>query len=524
MSIFFTIKRRRQFLYSFLIQLSCFFIMTALFSPLPAHAEESTGEYTIENGVLTVRDGVQTIDYDTISEKDLYYVQKIILPGSLRHIGGAFYAAGRITEVNIPEGVETMSSEVFSYCASLRMVTLPSTLREFNALVFDDCFALRQVNVSPENPYFMSVDGVVFTKDGSMLVYYPQGRPDAHYDVPAGTTAIARAAFMGNDFLQSISLPLGLTAIDEYAFARCGMLHSAALPLTLSTIGNCAFINCVHLTSIAVPKNTAVGEKIFINCPLLEGYDEWKGESNPRAYDDTYKPPSLYGVLNPENARDLVTVLQKPDKSAEVVGRYASGSGMEVFEQEGDFYRVIFSSQEVTETGMGGYVKADEIMLTTPLQGWFIPVRATVRDNSAGVYWDPYVLPYDLPPNKTIEKDTEIIIYKQLGQWCRIGFPDEENNICYCYVYISDLSLIREYTGDNKTFGIVVNSDPHDRLHLRAEPKKSAKSLGKFFSGTQVEILSEADGWYQVCAGFQEGYMMKEFVDIVPQESIGDQQ
>ena len=521
MPIYFTKQRRGRFVFSFLIPFSCLLIMAALCSRFPAHAEESSGQYIVENGVLTIRDGVESIGYDSICDEDLYYVQKIILPGSLRHIGSAFYAAGRITEVNIPEGVETMAGEAFSYCGSLRTAALPSTLKEFNALVFDDCFALRQVNVSPENPYFMSVDGVVFTKDGSTLVYYPQGRPEAHYDVPAGTTAIARGGFRDNVFLQSVSLPFGLTAIEELAFYRCGLLQSAALPLTLSTIGNYAFADCVHLASIAVPQYTAVGERIFTNCPLLEGYDEWKGESNPEAYNDTYKAPSIYGVLNPENARDLVTVLQGPEKGAAVVGRYASGSAMKVFEQEGDFYRVIFHSREVTETGMGGYVKADEIMLTTPLQGLFIPVRGTARDKPAGVYWDPYVLPYDLPPNETIKKDREIVIHEQLGQWCMIGFPGDE--YIYCYAYTGDLSLIREYTGDNKTFGIVVNRDPRDRLHLRAEPAKQAKSLGKFFSGTQVEILSETDGWYQVRAGFQEGYMMKEFVDIVPQESMGDQ-
>ena len=60
-------------------------------------------------------------------------------------------------------------------------------------------------------------------------------------------------------------------------------------------------------------------------------------------------------------------------------------------------------------------------------------------------------------------------------------------------------------------------SDPESRLNLRAAPAKDAAAIGKFVSGTQVEIIADAGGgWSQVCIGSGQssvsGYMMTEYL------------
>ncbi len=60
-------------------------------------------------------------------------------------------------------------------------------------------------------------------------------------------------------------------------------------------------------------------------------------------------------------------------------------------------------------------------------------------------------------------------------------------------------------------------SDPDSRLNMRAEPSKEADSIGKFYSGTEVEILSDAgEGWAEVQIGTApyclNGYMMQEYL------------
>lgn len=56
-------------------------------------------------------------------------------------------------------------------------------------------------------------------------------------------------------------------------------------------------------------------------------------------------------------------------------------------------------------------------------------------------------------------------------------------------------------------------SDLTSRLNMRAQPSRDAASLGKFYSGTVVEIVADAgDGWAQVSIGGIEGYMMAQYL------------
>ena len=63
----------------------------------------------------------------------------------------------------------------------------------------------------------------------------------------------------------------------------------------------------------------------------------------------------------------------------------------------------------------------------------------------------------------------------------------------------------------------VDNPNPADRLHLRARADRNAISYGKYYSGTQVELLSGPEnGWYRVRVGGEtggiEGYMMEAYL------------
>ena len=68
-------------------------------------------------------------------------------------------------------------------------------------------------------------------------------------------------------------------------------------------------------------------------------------------------------------------------------------------------------------------------------------------------------------------------------------------------------------------YGAVVDngSDPASRLNMRSEPSRDAAAIGKFVSGTQVEVLGDAgDGWAQVRIGGRRGsvtgYMMASYL------------
>lgn len=59
----------------------------------------------------------------------------------------------------------------------------------------------------------------------------------------------------------------------------------------------------------------------------------------------------------------------------------------------------------------------------------------------------------------------------------------------------------------------VSSADPGDRLNLRAAPRQSAVSLGKYYSGTPVTVLGPAqNGYVPVSIGGYEGYMDERYL------------
>lgn len=51
-----------------------------------------------------------------------------------------------------------------------------------------------------------------------------------------------------------------------------------------------------------------------------------------------------------------------------------------------------------------------------------------------------------------------------------------------------------------------------DRVHLRAEPSRDAKSLGLYYTGTDVILIDQANGWARVLVGDVTGYILTEYI------------
>ena len=68
---------------------------------------------------------------------------------------------------------------------------------------------------------------------------------------------------------------------------------------------------------------------------------------------------------------------------------------------------------------------------------------------------------------------------------------------------IADNGTSKVATG---TIAVVNNPDPSDRLNLRTNPSQDAPTLGKYYNGTHLEVLSnEKDGWVKVSIFDLEG-------------------
>ncbi|MBQ9743944.1 MAG: leucine-rich repeat protein [Clostridia bacterium] len=109
----------------------------------------------------------------------------------------------KIKSITVPEGVKSLPHDMLSGCINLDTVTLPASLETLNQSSFEYC-RVKSINVSPLNHTFKSVDGVVYSMHGTVLVVYPSGRTDKEFTVPSDVHTISSSAFEGCDSLTKI--------------------------------------------------------------------------------------------------------------------------------------------------------------------------------------------------------------------------------------------------------------------------------------------------------------------------------
>ena len=138
------------------------------------------------------------------------------------------YPQGRTGEYLLPDSVTTIENGAFSYCSGL-----------------------TAIHTNAENPNYCSVDGVLFNKDKTTLIAYPQGKA-GEYRIPDGVTNINSNAFRGCSSLTGVVFPDSLTAIGDCAFQDCSSLASVTFPENVREIGEGAFDYCSHLTEAII--------------------------------------------------------------------------------------------------------------------------------------------------------------------------------------------------------------------------------------------------------------------------------
>lgn len=184
------------------------------------------------------------------------------------------------------EGVPSDLAERVQKKTSVEKVVLGEGIAGVNDTTFRGLDGLREIAVEEGNPLLSAVDGVLFNKDRTALLYYPSAKAGASYAVPEGTAEIGASAFEGNALLKSVTFPDGLSRIGIDAFADCTTLSSLTLPESLSAIGDRAFQGCGGLTEVAIPSGLKkLGECVFRGCAGLTGFTVAEGNTVFHAVD-----------------------------------------------------------------------------------------------------------------------------------------------------------------------------------------------------------------------------------------------
>ncbi len=187
---------------------------------------------------LVLEAGITSIgDYAFV---ECYFLSKLTIPDSVTRIGDYALANVDLTDIYIPKNVSDIGEGAFNAYYLMVDGTYPVVTGS----------NLESITVSQENPYFVSVDGVLFSRDMSRLIRYPNLKDDTAYVVPEQVATIDPGAFY-NAQLTEIKLPDNLTEIGSYVFYNAA-LTKVHLPKNLKTIGVAAFKgNC--FSEIEIP-------------------------------------------------------------------------------------------------------------------------------------------------------------------------------------------------------------------------------------------------------------------------------
>lgn len=195
-------------------------------------------------------------------------LKEISLPSSLRTLlYGAFGGTG-LNSITLPEGVKFIGEYTFQSCPTLETISLPSTVEYigFCAITFNN--KLSSILVAGANPYFSSMDGVLYDKLQKTLVSFPNMKSN-YYRIPEGVEAIDTAAFEGCWALKTIELPSTLKTIGLEAFYNCDNLMSVEIPVSVTSIEPYAFFNCYNLRIISTRQSAPVD--ISASTSIFEG-------------------------------------------------------------------------------------------------------------------------------------------------------------------------------------------------------------------------------------------------------------
>lgn len=135
--------------------------------------------------------------------------------------------------------VTTIGKNAFAL-TGLGCLHIPASITDIkpNAFKFS---GFNKIEVDKNNLNYTSINGVLFSKDKTVLLAYPKENSATSYIIPDGVKIIESTAFMGTSNLNSIVIPNGVTTIKENAFYLCSNLKNISIPTSVKSIGRDAF-------------------------------------------------------------------------------------------------------------------------------------------------------------------------------------------------------------------------------------------------------------------------------------------
>lgn len=327
--------------------------------------DNATYSFDATTGTLTIGGAGHMTDYNSDDQpwcNTSAKIKRVVIQSGVTSIGDfAFNNCFRIEQVEISETVTSIGKSAFSQNYYLTTIEIPFSVERIGQYALENCSKLQSINVDTNNNNFCSIDGVLYNKEVTELIKYPQNKQDSTYVMPdtletIATYAIRQAliekiyisknlsnmtlgvnpsSITGTQFksivvdehnenyssqdgvlfnkekTKLLMFPSGNTDMNEYVIPNSvkeihtdafifAKIKNVIIPNSVEKIGDEAFLGS-NLIEISIPDSvTSMGVGTFNNCYTLEKVEIGKGltEIGSSCFD---RNKSLVEVVIPEN-------------------------------------------------------------------------------------------------------------------------------------------------------------------------------------------------------------------------------
>lgn len=233
-------------------------------------------KYTGNKSIVVVPEGVTELVPCLFWDNQI--IEEVILPDTLVNISGdTFYNSAKLRKVNIPKNVKFMGNNPFAGCPNIEVIN--------------------------ESPYFNLVDGILYNKDFTRLIYYPISKKDDRYEIKEGCRILGKHSFYLCDNLKEVVIPSSIIKLENNPFSGCTKINlvnksdyyhiddSVIYDKDYSSVIGClnsintdclvlkdvkricrnSFWNCKGIRKIVLPKTLeSIGYNPFVSCSNIE--------------------------------------------------------------------------------------------------------------------------------------------------------------------------------------------------------------------------------------------------------------
>ena len=152
-------------------------------------------------------------------------LKELNFPTSAKTIGeNAFNGCTAIPMLIIPDSVTTIGKGAFAGCTGIRQVTIGKGLTAISGAAFSGCSGIKGFTV-PNNSAFSADKGVLFDKDGKILIAYPAGSAATEYTVGDKVTTLGENAFDSCKNLKKLNIPATVKNLNDPVVKNCGSME-----------------------------------------------------------------------------------------------------------------------------------------------------------------------------------------------------------------------------------------------------------------------------------------------------------